>query len=362
MLMYILKRLMLIVPTLLLILVANFVIVQAAPGGPVEQAMEQAKSGPGTGVSGTSQGGETARASGGDQAHYQGSRGLSPEMVEQIKAQYGFDKPAPERFWLMLKGYAQLDFGTSFFKGKPVTTLLWEKLPVSLSLGLWSTLLIYLVSIPLGIQKAVRHHGAMDQLTTAVLAVGFAVPTFIFSILLLVLLAGGSYWQWFPLQGLVSENFSELSLLGKVRDYFWHLALPLTAVTIGGFAGLTYLTKFSFMEELNKQYVLTARAKGLTERQVLYGHVFRNAMLVVIAGLPAALVSIFLTGNFLVEIVFNLDGLGLLGFEAVQQRDYPVIFGTLFLFTLVGLILQLISDLMYHWIDPRIDFSKRGQV
>ncbi len=353
---YIVRRLLLIIPTLFLILLTNFIIVQAAPGGPVEQAIHQAESGADRMGSGDG----AAAASSGER--YQGSRGLSPEMVEQIKQQYGFDRPAHERFWLMLNGYLRLDFGESFFKGKSVTELLVEKMPVTISLGLWSTLLIYLIAIPLGIQKAIKHNGFFDRATAVLLVVGYAIPTFIFAVLLIVLFAGGSYWQIFPLQGLTSEGFEQLSLLGKLKDYFWHLAMPLTAVTIGGFAGLAYLTKFSFMEELGKQYVLTARAKGLVERRVLYGHVFRNAMLVIIAGMPAALVGIFLASNFLIEIIFNLDGLGLLGFEAVQQRDYPVIFGTLFLFTLVGLLLQLVSDVLYQVIDPRIDFSQRGKI
>ena len=303
--------------------------------------------------------GDGAGTSGIGSAQYQGARGLSPEIVEQIKQQYGFDKSAPERFWLMLKGYATFDFGTSFFKDKPVTTLLWEKMPVSVSLGLWSTLLIYLVSIPLGIQKARKHVLFFDKRTSLLLAVGYAVPTFVFAIVLIVFFAGGSYFQWFPLQGLFSENFAQLTILQKITDYFWHLTLPLLAITLGGFASLTYLTKFSFLEELGKQYVLSARSKGLTENRVLYGHVFRNAMLIVIAGLPEALIGIFFAGNFLIEIIFKLDGLGLLGFEAIQQRDYPVIFGTLFIFTLLGLLLQLISDLSYHLIDPRIDFEGR---
>lgn len=353
---YILKRLILIIPTLFLILLTNFVLVQAAPGGPVEQQIAQIELAQTLGeTSATSLGSGNAMS----ESSYRGSRGLSEEMVEAIKAQYGFDKPAPERFWLMLKNYAVLDFGTSFFKGKPVTELIIEKLPVSISLGLWSTLLIYLIAIPLGIYKAMHHGSGVDKLTALMLAIGHAIPVFVFGVILLVLFAGGSYWQIFPLQGLVSENFDELSTLAKIKDYFWHLALPLTASTIGGFAGLTYLTKFSFMEELSKQYVLTARAKGLSGTQVLYGHVFRNAMLIIIAGIPAAIVSIFFTGNFLIEIIFKLDGLGLLGFEAIVQRDYPVIFGTLFLFTLLGLILQLISDISYHLIDPRIDFEGR---
>ena len=349
---YILKRLLLIIPTLFFILLINFVVIQIAPGGPVEQAIQQAEAFQGMGATG----GETASA----KSNYQGAKGLSEEMVEKIKAQYGFDQPAPERFWMMLKSYVTFDFGTSFFKDKPVTQLLWEKMPVSLSLGLWSTLLIYLVSIPLGIKKARQHGMLFDKSTSMILAIGYAVPSFVFAVLLIVFFAGGSYFQWFPLQGLVSENFSELSLLGKIKDYFWHMTLPLLAMVIGGFASLTYLTKYSFMEELSKQYVLAARSKGLTESRVLYGHVFRNAMLIVIAGLPEALIGIFFVGNLFIEIIFNLDGLGLLGFEAIQQRDYPVIFGTLFLFTLLGLILRLISDVLYQVIDPRINFDSRG--
>jgi microcin C transport system permease protein len=291
---------------------------------------------------------------------YRGARGLSPEMVAELEKQYGFDKPAYERLWLMLKGYVTLDFGTSFFKDKPVTQLIYEKFPVTISLGLWSTLLIYLVSIPLGIKKAQQHGLLLDKSTSLLLAIGYAVPTFVFGVLLIVFFAGGSYFQWFPLQGLVSENFAELGMLAKIKDYFWHMALPLLTMVLGGFAGLTYLTKYSFMEELNKQYVLAARAKGLTENRVLYGHVFRNAMLIVIAGLPEALIGIFFVGNLFIEIIFNLDGIGLLGFEAVTQRDYPVIFGTLFIFTLLGLVLRLISDVMYQVIDPRIDFETRG--
>ncbi|TGP48568.1 microcin C ABC transporter permease YejB [bacterium M00.F.Ca.ET.230.01.1.1] len=346
---YIVKRLLLIIPTLFLILLTNFAIVQSAPGGPVEQKIsqieaEQKHSSTQTQLSTTT---------------YQGSRGLSPDMVEAIKKQYGFDKSAPERFWLMLTSYAKGDFGTSFFKGKPVSQLILDKMPVSISLGLWSTLLIYLIAVPLGIAKARRHNSLMDKTTALLLAVSYAVPVFVLAVVLLVMLAGGSYWQIFPLQGLVSENFDKLSTFGKIKDYFWHLTLPITASTIGGFAGLAYLTKFSFMEELNKQYVLTARSKGLSEKKVLYGHVFRNAMMIIIAGLPSAIVGIFFTGNFLIEVIFNLDGLGRLGFEAIGQRDYPVIFGTLFIFTLMGLILQLISDVTYHLIDPRIDFEGR---
>ncbi|OTG75368.1 peptide ABC transporter permease [Acinetobacter sp. ANC 4169] len=349
---YILKRLLLIIPTLFFILLINFVVIQIAPGGPVEQAIQQAETFQGLGATG----GETASV----KSNYQGAKGLSAEMVEKIKAQYGFDQPAHIRFWDMLKSYATFDFGSSFFKDKPVTQLLWEKMPVSLSLGLWSTLLIYLVSIPLGIKKARQHGMLFDKSTSLLLAIGYAVPSFVFAVLLIVFFAGGSYFQWFPLQGLVSENFHSLSWLGKIKDYFWHMTLPLLAMVIGGFASLTYLTKYSFMEELNKQYVLAARSKGLSESRVLYGHVFRNAMLIVIAGLPEALIGIFFVGNLFIEIIFNLDGLGLLGFEAIQQRDYPVIFGTLFLFTLLGLVLRLISDVLYQVIDPRINFESRG--
>ena len=350
---YILKRLLLIIPTLFFILLINFVVIQIAPGGSVEQAIQQAQSF--AGLSNVS-GGETAATSNA----YQGAQGLSDEMVAKIEAQYGFDQPMHVRFWEMLKNYLSLDFGTSFFKDKPVTTLLLEKMPVSLSLGLWSTLLIYLISIPLGIKKARQHGSVFDQSTSILLAIGYAIPAFVFAILLIVFFAGGSYLQWFPLQGLVSENFADLTLFGKIKDYVWHMSLPLLAMVIGGFAGLTYLTKYSFMEELSKQYVLAARAKGLSESRVLYGHVFRNAMLIVIAGLPEALVGIFFVGNLFIEIIFNLDGLGLLGFEAIVQRDYPVIFGSLFLFTLLGLLLRLVSDVLYQVIDPRINFDARG--
>lgn len=351
---YIFKRLLLILPTLFFILLINFVVVQIAPGGPVEQAIQKAEAFQGVGQAASV--GETVNQS----SQYQGAKGLSDEMMKKIEAQYGFDKPAYERFWLMLKSYAQLDFGTSFFKDKPVTQLLWEKLPVSLSLGLWSTLLIYLISIPLGIKKAKQHGQIFDKATSMMLAIGYAIPVFVFALLLIVFFAGGTYLQWFPLQGLVSENFQNLSFWAQIKDYFWHMTLPLLAMVIGGFAGLTYLTKYSFMEELSKQYVLAARSKGLSESRVLYGHVFRNAMLIVIAGLPEALIGIFFVGNLFIEIIFNLDGLGLLGFEAIVQRDYPVIFGTLFLFTLLGLLLRLLSDVLYQIIDPRINFDSRG--
>lgn len=342
---YIVKRLLLMIPTLFMVLLINFVVIQLAPGGPVEQAIYQAQHANNLAIGGL---------------QYQGQQGLTPEMLEQIKIQYGFDQPAHLRFWEMLKSYAQFDLGQSFFKGQAVTELIWEKLPVSLSLGFWSTLLIYLVSIPLGIQKAKKHGSLFDQMTSLLLAVGYAIPAFIFAILLIVFFAGGSYLQWFPLQGLSSENFAELSLFGKIQDYFWHMALPLLAMVLGGFARLTYLVKFSFMEELSKQYVLAARAKGLQDRAVFYRHVLRNAVLVLVASLPEALLGILFVGNLFIEIIFNLDGLGMLGFEAILQRDYPVIFGTLFIFTLLGLVLRLISDVLYRVIDPRIHFDSRG--
>jgi len=330
---YILKRMLLMIPTLFFILLINFCIVQIAPGGPVEQAIQQIQNAQGLGVGNSAPSGLTTLA------QYEGARGLSPEMIETIKAQYGFDRPATERFWLMLKGYMHLDFGSSFFKDKPVTQLLYEKLPVTLSLGLWSTFLIYLIAIPLGIKKAKNNGLLFDQSTSLLLAVSYAIPSFVFAIVLIVFFAGGSYLQWFPLQGLVSDILS---------------------MVLGSFAALTYLTKYSFVEELQKPYVLTARSKGLNDNQILYGHVFRNAILVVVAALPEALVGIFFVGNLFIEIIFNLDGIGLLGFEAITQRDYPVIFGTLFLFTLFGMILRLIGDVLYQVIDPRIDFESRG--
>ena len=351
---YILKRMLLMIPTLFFILLINFVIVQIAPGGPVEQAIQQIQNAQGLGV------GNNAQSSLSTLAQYQGARGLSPEMIEKIKAQYGFDRPAYERFWLMLKGYATLDFGTSFFKDKPVIQLLYEKLPVTLSLGIWSTFLIYLIAIPLGIKKAKNNGLLFDQSTSLLLAVSYAIPSFVFAILLIVFFAGGSYLHWFPLQGLVSENFNQLSFFAKIKDYLWHMSLPILSMVLGSFAARTYLTKYSFVEELQKPYVLTARSKGLNDNHVLYGHVFRNAILVVVAALPEALVGIFFVGNLFIEIIFNLDGIGLLGFEAITQRDYPVIFGTLFLFTLFGMILRLIGDLLYQMIDPRIDFEARG--
>ena len=356
---YIIRRLLLIIPTLLGILTLNFFIIQAAPGGPVEQMiakLEGMESGSAARVGGGTQ--AEVRRSGG--SNYRGGQGLDPDLVAKIEKMYGFDKPMWERFVIMLKNYATLDFGSSFFRDKKVTELIVEKMPVSISLGLWSTLLIYMISIPLGIKKAVRTGSNFDIWTSSIVIIGNAIPSFLFAIMLIVLFAGGSYFNIFPLRGLTSPNFDELSTFQKVVDYFWHLALPITALVIGGFATLTMLTKNSFLDEISKQYVVTARAKGLTETKVLYGHVFRNAMLIIIAGFPAAIVGIFFTGAFLIEIIFSLDGLGLLGFESILSRDYPVIFGTLFIFTLLSLVISLVSDITYTLVDPRIDFESRS--
>lgn len=354
---YILRRLLLMIPTLFGIMVINFLIVQSAPGGPVEQMIFQLENHQGSGSVLGGSGGDFA--SGGN-AQYRGSQGLAPEVIAKIEALYGFDKPATERFWDMLINYAQFNFGDSFFRDASVISLIKEKMPVSLSLGLWSTLIIYLVSIPLGIKKAVRHGSRFDVWTSSAIIIGYAIPGFLFAIILIVLFAGGSYWDFFPLRGLTSSNFDSLSWPQKIVDYFWHLALPLTAYTIGGFATLTMLAKNSFLDEINKQYVVTARAKGISESRVLYGHVFRNAMLIIISSFPAAFIGIFFTGSLLIEVIFSLDGLGLLGFQAVQTRDYPVIFGTLFIFTLIGLFVKLISDLAYVAVDPRIHFDSQG--
>ena len=359
MLAYILRRLLLIIPTLFGILLINFIIIQAAPGGPVEQMIAKLEG------FDAAAGGATGRISGGgsevaaSSSSYRGAQGLDPELIKDIEKLYGFDKPAPERFWIMISNYLKLDFGESFFRDAKVTDLIIEKMPVSISLGLWSTLIMYLVSIPLGVAKAVRHGSAFDVWTSTAIVVGYAVPAFLFAILLIVVFAGGSYLDWFPLRGLTSNNFDELSTWGKVVDYFHHLALPITALVIGNFATLTLLTKNSFLDEINKHYVVTARAKGLSERGVLYGHVFRNAMLLIIAGFPAAFIGIFFTGSLLIEVIFSLDGLGLMSFEAAINRDYPVVFGTLFIFTLLGLVVKLIGDLTYTLVDPRIDFASR---
>ncbi|CBV42581.1 microcin C ABC transporter permease YejB [Halomonas elongata] len=352
---YTLRRLLLMIPTLLGILLLNFIIVQAAPGGPIDQMLARFE-----GLS--SQSSTRLEGDGGEVASSDGSRssrGIPPQFIERLETQFGFDKPAPERFLDMLVDYATFDLGESFFRGKAVTTLILERLPVSISLGLWTTLLVYLISIPLGVRKALVHGSRFDVWTSGLVIIGYAIPGFLFAILLIVLFAGGSYWDIFPLRGLTSPDFSELSVWGKVKDYFWHISLPVAASAIGSFATLTMLTKNSFLDEIHKQYVLTARAKGASDRRVLYGHVFRNAMLIIIAGLPSALIGIFFTGALLIEVIFSLNGLGLLGFEAVMQRDYPVIFGTLYLYTLIGLILKLISDLTYVWVDPRIDFETR---
>jgi microcin C transport system permease protein len=355
---YIVRRILLIPLTLFGIIALNFVIVQFAPGGPVEQVLAQVR---GLGAEATSRvsgsGGDIG-ASGG--SSYRGAQGLDPEFIKDIERQFGFDKPPLERFILMLGNYATFDLGESYFRSERVSALIIDKLPVSISLGLWSTLIIYLVSIPLGIAKAVRDGTRFDAVTSYAVFIGYAMPSFLFAILLIVLFAGGQYWAWFPLRGLTSENWDELSNFGKVLDYMWHLVLPVTAMVVGGFASLTMLTKNSFLEEINKQYVLTARAKGLSPNGILYGHIFRNAMLIVIAGFPATLVGMLFTGSVLIEVIFSLDGLGLLGFEAIINRDYPVVFGTLYVFSLIGLVLNLISDLTYHAIDPRIDFEAQS--
>ncbi len=355
---YILRRLALIIPTLVGIMLLNFIIVQAAPGGPVEQLIAEMEGHGGSALAragGGDTGGEVASGS----TDSRGSRGLPPELLKEIEVMYGFDKPAHERFLMMLKDYATFNFGESFFRDRTVIELIIDKMPVSISLGLWSTLIIYLISIPLGIRKAVSDGSRFDVWTSSAIVIGYAIPGFLFAILLIVLFAGGSYFDWFPLRGLTSPDFEQMNWYQKVGDYFWHLALPVTANVIGGFATLTLLTKNSFLDEIGKQYVVTARAKGLEEKQVLYGHVFRNAMLIVIASLPGVLVSLFFTGSLLIEVIFSLDGLGLLGFEAALNRDYPVIFGTLYIFTLMGLILKLISDITYVLVDPRIDFESR---
>ena len=369
MLNYIIRRLILIVPTLIGIVIINFVIVQTAPGGPVEQTLAKIQ---GTDVdatarvSGSSQGetvpGVEQRGAGGSQAtvsKYRGARGLDPEFIKEIEKLYGFDKPAYERLFIMMKNFLVFDLGDSFFQDRKVVDLVVDKLPVSISLGIWTTLLVYLISIPLGIAKSVRDGDRFDIWTSAVIIFGNAIPGFLFAILLIVLFAGGSFWDIFPLRGLVSPDWDSLPWYFKITDYLWHMVLPVTSMVIGGFASLTMLTKNSFLDEINKQYVITARAKGLEEKRILYGHVFRNAMLIVIAGFPAAFIGIFFTGPMLTEIIFSLDGLGLLGFEALINRDYPIVFGTLYVFSLLGLILGLISDLTYHVVDPRIDFESR---
>ena len=363
MLSYIARRLALMVPTLFGILLISFVIVQFAPGGPVERVISQLQnpnSGNASDRVGGGSGGDSGAQLGGDAGStYRGAQGLDPAFIKELEKQFGFDKPAHERFFKMLKDYAAFDFGRSYFRDAPVLQLIREKLPVSISLGLWMTLLSYAISIPLGIRKAVKDGSRFDTWTSAVVIVGYAIPGFLFAILLIVLFAGGSFWQIFPLRGLTSENWGELSLFGKIADYLWHIALPVTAMALGAFATSTLLTKNSFLDEIRKQYVLTARMKGLSERGVLYGHVFRNAMLIVIAGFPGAFVSALFAGSLLIETIFSLDGLGLLSFEAIVNRDYPVVFANLYIFSLIGLIVHLVTDLTYAWVDPRIDFDSR---
>ena len=369
MLAYIARRILLMIPTLLGIMLISFVIVQFAPGGPVERIIAQLQ-GQGSGATSRITGGTgdlsaAPRPPGGGGAadattsRYRGAQGLDPQFIKQLEVQFGFDKPAHERFFKMLWDYARFDFGKSYFRDISVLELIKEKLPVSISLGLWMTLISYAVSVPLGIRKAVRDSSSFDIWTSAVVIVGYAIPGFLFAILLIVLFAGGSFWQFFPLRGLTSDNWAGLSLFGKVADYFWHITLPIIAMALGAFATSTLLTKNSFLDEIRKQYVLTARMKGLSERQVLYGHVFRNAMLIVIAGFPGAFIGAFFAGALLIETIFSLDGLGLLSFESIVNRDYPVVFANLYIFSLVGLAVNLVSDLTYTWIDPRIDFETR---
>lgn len=356
---YILRRLLLVIPTLLGIMIINFTLTQFVPGGPIEQIIAQLEGG-GDVFEGFSGGAsETLDSGGGGDDRYIGARGLPQDFIEELEREFGFDKPPLERFLNMMANYVRFDFGESYFRSISVVDLVIEKMPVSITLGLWSTIIAYLVSIPLGIRKAVRDGSSFDTWTSGLIIVAFAIPGFLFAILLLVLFAGGSYWQVFPLRGLTSENFEDLSLLGKVADYFWHITLPVAASTISAFATLTLLTKNSFLDEIKKQYVVTAKAKGLGEAKVLYGHVFRNAMLIVIAGFPAVFIGVFFGGSLIIETIFSLDGLGRLGFEAAVARDFPVIFGTLFFFGLVGLVVGILSDLMYVFVDPRIDFERR---
>jgi microcin C transport system permease protein len=364
---YIVRRILLMLPTLLGILFVSFIVVQFAPGGPVDRVIAQLSGADTGGLSRVSGGGGDfgnrgqVNAGGGDAVNskYRGAQGLDPAFIKSLEKQFGFDKPAPERFALMVWNYSRFDFGKSYFRDISVVNLIKEKLPVSMSLGIWMTLLSYLISIPLGIRKAVKDGTPFDTWTSGIIIIGFAIPGFLFAILLIILFAGGSFFNWFPLRGLTSDGWSTFPWYWKIIDYFWHLALPIIAMGISAFATMTLLTKNSFLDEIRKQYVMTARAKGCSERQVLYGHVFRNAMLIVIAGFPGAFVHAFFSGSLLIETIFSLDGLGLLSFESVLNRDYPVVFGTLYIFSLVGLVINLVSDLTYMWIDPRIDFEAR---
>ncbi len=367
MLAYIVRRLLLIIPTLLGIMIINFVVIQFAPGGPVEQVLAEmqgnaadstsAFSGQAGDLQENTQGGGSLQS--GNTSKYRGAQGLDPAIIEEIERQFGFDRPVHERFFTMLWDYARFDFGSSYFRDETVVNLVLDKMPVSISLGLWTTLFVYLISIPLGIRKAVRDGSKFDVWSSGAIVIGYAIPSFLFAILLIILFAGGRYLDIFPLRGLTSPGWEQLSTVERILDYLWHITLPVTAMVISGFASLTMLTKNSFLDQIGMQYVQTARAKGLNERQVLYGHVFRNAMLIVIAGFPSAFISILFTGSILIEVIFSLDGLGLLGWEATINRDYPVVFATLYFFTLLGLILQLVGDVMYHLIDPRIDFDSR---
>ena len=362
---YFFKRLLLMIPTLLGILTINFIIIQAAPGGPVDQMIAKMRGlttdaaarfgGSGSDISGSPQNNAINDMS----DKYRGARGLDPEFIKEIEHMYGFDKPAYERFWIMIKNYLRFDLGDSYFRDISVIALIKEKLPVSVSLGLWSTVLIYCISIPLGIRKAVHDGTSFDIWTSTVIILGYAIPSFLFGIILIVLFAGGSFWDIFPLRGLMTEGWQAFPWYKKVIDYLWHVTLPVSAIVISGFASLTLLTKNSFIEEINKNYVLTARAKGLSEKKVLYEHVFRNAMLLVISGFPSAVLNIFFTGSLLIEIIYSLDGLGLMSFESAINRDYPVVFGTLYIFTLMGLVIHIVGDLCYMVVDPRIDFAKR---
>ena len=363
---YLVRRIILIFPTLFGIMLINFAVIQIVPGGPVEQMIAQMT---GTAVESTARfsgGGEGELSSNFDassfdngDSKYRGAQGLDPDIIKEIEIMYGMDKPAHERFFKMLKSYIFFDFGESFFRDQKVTSLVLDKMPVSISLGLWTTLLVYLISIPLGIRKAIKDGSRFDIISSSIVTIGYAIPNFLFAVILIVFFAGGRFYDIFPLRGLVSENFEELSLVSRIIDYFWHLALPLTAMIVSGFAGLTFLTKNSFIDQINQQYVMTARAKGLSEKKVLYGHVFRNAMLIVIAGFPSAFIGILFSSSLFIEVIFSLDGLGLLGYEAALTRDYPVIFATLYFFSLLGLIMGIIGDFMYSIIDPRIDFESR---
>ena len=363
---YLIRRILLIFPTLFGIMLINFAVIQIVPGGPVEQMIAQMT---GTAVE------STARFSGGGEGElnssfdassfddgdskYRGAQGLDPDIIKEIEVMYGMNKPAHERFFKMLKSYIFFDFGESFFRDQKVTSLVLDKMPVSISLGLWTTLLVYLISIPLGIRKAIKDGSRFDIISSSIVTIGYAIPNFLFAVILIVFFAGGRFYDIFPLRGLVSENFEELTLLAQIKDYFWHLTLPLLAMIVSGFAGLTFLTKNSFIDQINQQYVMTAKAKGLSERKILYGHVFRNAMLIVIAGFPSAFIGILFSSSLFIEVIFSLDGLGLLGYEAALTRDYPVIFATLDFFSLLGLVMGIFGDFMYSLIDPRIDFESR---